>query len=122
VFAIQGAPTAGKHLPGILHLHGGGQTASLAWVQFWAKRGYVCVTFDFCGPWDSRTEVTDWGPLSQANMAQAAGGLQVHPTPRESSWYHWTVAARRALTLLSQHPAVAPDRIGIFGVSVGGGT
>src|SRR5258707_15252907 len=29
VFAICGAPKAGQSLPGILHVHGGGQTASL---------------------------------------------------------------------------------------------
>src|SRR5579872_6468508 len=39
VFAIQGAPTGAKRLPGVLHIHGGGQTASLAWVRYWAKRG-----------------------------------------------------------------------------------
>lgn len=120
VFAIQGAPTEGKKRAGLLHIHGGGQTASLAWVKFWAKRGYVCVTFDFCGPWEKRTEFTDWGPIKHANMATANGGFQVHPTPRESSWYHWTVAARRALTLLAKHPAVDPKRLGIFGISVGG--
>src|SRR5205085_1479776 len=98
VLAIQGAPIDGKRLPGILHIHGGGQTLSPQWVTFWAKRGYVCVSFDFCGKWESRTEYTDWGPIPQGNMALANGGLQVHPTPRESSWYHWAVAARRALT------------------------
>jgi len=120
VFAMQGAPINGKHLPGILHIHGGGQTYSADWVKFWTKRGYVCVSFDFCGTWDKRTEFTEWGPITHANMAQASGGLQVHPTPRESSWFHWAKAARRALTLLSRHPAVDPDRLGIFGVSVGG--
>jgi len=103
-----------------LHIHGGGQTASLDWVKFWTKRGYVCATFDFCGPWADRTEVTEWGPIKHANMAQAAGGYQVDPTPRESSWYHWTVASRRAITLLASDPRVDAQRIGIFGISMGG--
>ena len=120
VFAITGAPIQGDHRAGILHIHGGGQTASLDWVRFWVKRGYVCVTFDFCGPWADRTEVTDWGAFKQGNMQHAHGGLQVHPSPRESSWYHWTIAARRALTLLSQHPQVDANRLGVFGISVGG--
>ncbi len=120
VFAIRGAPHSGNQLPGILHIHGGGQTASLEWVRFWTKRGYVCVSYDFTGPWANRKDVTDWGPIKQANLAQANGGLQVRPTPRESSWYHWAVAARRALTLLSYHPKVDRDRLGIFGVSIGG--
>ncbi|HET6324280.1 MAG TPA: acetylxylan esterase [Planctomycetaceae bacterium] len=120
VFAIRGAPSQGTHLPGILHIHGGGQTASLEWVRFWTSRGYVCTTYDFTGPWAGRKEVTDWGPIKQGNLAQANGGFQVRPTPHESSWYHWAVVARRALTLLSYHPKVDRDRLGIFGVSIGG--
>src|SRR5580700_629900 len=120
VFAIRGAPTTGARLPGILHIHGGGQTASRDWVRFWTSRGYVCVSYDFTGPWEDRKEFTDWGPIKQANLTQANGGLQLLPTPRASSWYHWAVVARRALTLLSYHPKVDRDRLGIFGVSIGG--
>lgn len=120
IFAVQGAPVKGKRLPGVLHIHGGGQTASMEWIRYWTRRGYVAVSFDFCGPQPGRTEFTDWGAVTHANMSQAAGGLQVRPTPRESSWFHWAVASRRALTLLSRHPQVNPKRLGIFGVSVGG--
>ena len=56
IFAMYGAPKGGKNLPGILHIHGGGQTASLAWVEYWAKRGYACATFDFCGKWENRRD------------------------------------------------------------------
>ncbi len=120
VFAIRGAPSNGAHLPGILHIHGGGQTASLEWVRFWARRGYVCVSFDFTGPWEGRKDVTDWGSITQANLQHANGGLQIQPTPRASSWYHWALVARRALTVLSYHPKVDRERLGIFGVSIGG--
>jgi dienelactone hydrolase len=120
VFAFRGAPSSGSRLPGILHIHGGGQTASLEWVRFWASRGYVCVSYDFTGPWAGRKQFTDWGPIKQGNLADANGGLQIRPTPRASSWYHWAVVARRALTLLSYHPKVDRDRLGIFGVSIGG--
>jgi dienelactone hydrolase len=120
VFAIQGAPANGKALPGVLHVHGGGQTASLDWVRFWAKRGYACVSLDFCGRWEKRTDYTDWGALRHGNMAEAGGGFQLKPTPRESSWYHWALVSRRALTLLARHPQVDPKRLGVFGISVGG--
>ena len=120
VFAIRGAPLEGARLPGILHIHGGGQTASLEWVRYWAKRGYVSVTFDYTGPWAGRQEYTDWGPIKQGNLTDAQGGLMFRPTARASSFFHWAMAARRALTLLSYHPKVDRDRLGIFGVSVGG--
>jgi len=120
IFGIQGAPKAAKHLPGILHIHGGGQTASLAWVQYWAKRDYACFTYDFCGPWENRAEYTDWGPLAKyCNMA-SNGVYEVHPSPRMSGWFHWALAGRRALTLMTHNPAVDPDRLGIFGISMGG--
>lgn len=120
VFAIQGAPKDAERCPGILHIHGGGQTASLAWVQFWVERGYACVSFDFCGELPPRTEFTDWGPLKHGNMMHAAGGFQLRPSTRESSWYHWALVSRRALTLLASHPKVDRKRLGIFGISVGG--
>jgi hypothetical protein len=44
----------------------------------------------------------------------------LHPTARFNSWYHWTLVARRALTLLENHPQIDPQRLGVFGISVGG--
>jgi len=120
VFAIQGAPRDAERCPGVLHIHGGGQTAALSWVQFWVERGYACVSFDFCGESAGRTEFTDWGPIKHGNMMHAAGGFQLRPSARESSWYHWAVVSRRALTLLASHPQVDRERLGIFGISVGG--
>ena len=122
VFAYRGAPMQGEKLPGILHLHGGGQTASLAWVRYWAGRGCVCVSHDFCGSGPGRAPemVTQWGSVP-AYMADPSGPKSsLHPTPRFNAWYHWTLVARRALTLLEEHPQVAPERLGVFGVSVGG--
>ncbi|MFO0947742.1 MAG: hypothetical protein U1D30_17770 [Planctomycetota bacterium] len=114
VFGYLGVPDAGKKVPGILHIHGGGQTASVEWVKFWNERGYACVSIDFCGPWAERTEYTAWGPVEHANMAKAQGGFQIHPTPRASSWYHWALVCRRALTVLSHEANVDADRLGIL--------
>jgi hypothetical protein len=109
VFAYRGAPVEGDaKLPGILHLHGGGQTASLDWVRHWAGRGYVCVSHDFCGPGLGRDAemVTQWG-AAPAYMADPSGPRSsLHPTARYNSWYHWILVARRALTLLEDHPRV----------------
>ena len=37
-----------------------------------------------------------------------------------SGWFHWALAGRRALTVLARNPAVNPERLGIFGISMGG--
>ena len=42
------------------------------------------------------------------------------PNLRASKWYHWVVLARRSLTVLERMPEVDPQRLGIFGISVGG--
>jgi hypothetical protein len=122
VYAIQGAPAGGTGLPGVLHLHGGGQTASTDWVRFWAKRGYVSVSFDFCGDWrkhdPSRILFTRWGK-APGDMATHAE-MSVKTDPRQNSWFHWALTSRRALTLLEKHPQVDPARLGVFGISVGG--
>jgi dienelactone hydrolase len=122
VFAYRAAPKEGAKLPGILHIHGGGQAASLPWVRFWAERGYVAVSHDFCGagPGRAAETVTDWAG-APARMADPTGPRSsLHPTPQHNQWYHWILVARRALTLLEQHPQVDPTRLGVFGISVGG--
>src|SRR5437764_14244257 len=56
-------------MPGVLHVHGGGQTVGLDWPRFWARHGYACLSFDFCGntnlpglgPEDRRERYTRWG-------------------------------------------------------------
>jgi dienelactone hydrolase len=123
IYAIEGAPTGAQNLPGILHIHGGGQTANRDWVRFWAQRNYVGLSFDFCGDWRAqmpdRQEFTKWGRY-EGNMAQVSGGRWMRPNARHNPWFHWALAARRAITLLQQHPACDKDRIGIHGTSVGG--
>ena len=123
IYAIEGAPTGATNLPGILHIHGGGQTASLDWVTFWARRGYVGVSYDFCGDWreqaPDRKEFTKWGRY-EGGMAKVSGGRWMRPNARHNPWFHWALTARRAITLLQQHPACDTGRIGIHGTSVGG--
>jgi hypothetical protein len=41
-------------------------------------------------------------------------------TPRDVEWYHWALSARRALTVLQTTQGVDPNRLGVFGISMGG--
>jgi dienelactone hydrolase len=128
IFAYIGLPkkVEGK-IPGVLHVHGGGQTAVLDWPRFWARRGYACLSFDFCGNTNipelgsgyKREHYTRWGKVP-ADMMKVGAGTQMAPSPRYNPWFHWTLAARRGLTLLELRPEVDKDRLGVFGISVGG--
>jgi dienelactone hydrolase len=121
VYAISGIPEGKDHLPGILHIHGGGQTVNPQWLRFWNDRGYVALTFNWGGAWPNRDKFTDWGKLSQGNHKDAgAMAVATEPSVRASSWYLWTRISRRALTCFEQQPGVDLDRLGIFGVSMGG--
>ena len=121
VYAISGVPEGKEHLPGILHIHGGGQTVNPQWLRFWNDRGYAALTFNWGGAWPNRDKFTDWGKLTQGNHRDAgAMAMATEPSVRASSWYLWTRISRRALTCLETMEGVDPDRLGIFGVSMGG--
>jgi Acetyl xylan esterase (AXE1) len=121
VYALSSVPEGKDHLPGILHIHGGGQTVNPQWLRFWNDRAYAALTFNWGGAWPNRDKFTDWSKLTQGNHRDAgAMAMATEPSVRVSSWYLWTRISRRALTCLEQQPDVDPDRLGIFGVSMGG--
>ncbi len=129
IFGYLGRPRqAPGRVPAILHIHGGGQTANLDWPRFWARRGYACLSFDFCGdtnlpnlgPQYRRERFTLWGQVPANMMAPGGGNRTMTPTPYKNPWYHWTMAARRGLTLLEAQEHVDAQRLGIFGISMGG--
>ena len=100
VYAISGVPEGKDHLPGILHIHGGGQTVNPQWLRFWNDRGYAALTFNWGGAWPNREKFTDWGKLTQGNHRDAgAMAMATEPSVRASSWYLWTRISRRALHL-----------------------
>lgn len=90
--------------------------------------------------WQKKTDdpnyriTTDWGPLDAYHAPSKNGrdafvsipdGNQEwtfddRPSPRNNSWFLCTLAARRALTFLQQQPMVDPDRLGVYGHSMGG--
>ena len=44
--AFYAFPQSGEMLPGLLHLHGGGQRAFLHEVAYYAQRGYACLSIN----------------------------------------------------------------------------
>lgn len=130
--AFFGFPKGAQKLPGVMHLHGGGQRAFLHEVGFYAKRGYACLSINWGGrdmenamPTDPNT---DWGAVdpTQKNVAGyfnlKPGDQYLDPidSPRNNNWYLLTLGARRGLTFLEQQPEVDADRLGVYGHSMGG--
>lgn len=144
VAGLYAFPVGGRSLPGLLHLHGGGQSCSFEGVIADAKNGYASLSINWGGNalpvpaqlnakgvWDGLQ--TDWGKLDATHPPQRnkvnhfAGSLVPDAytidsveSPRNSNWFVVLMAARRALTFLEQQPQVDPARLGVYGHSMGG--
>lgn len=130
--AFYAFPPGGTKLPALMHMHGGGQRAFLHEVTFYARRGYACLSVNWGGremenakPGDPNT---DWGAVDPtqhnvpgyANLLPGEKYLDPAESPRNNNWYLLTLGCRRGLTFLEQQPEVDPDRLGIYGHSMGG--
>lgn len=142
--AIYAFPKGGSNLPALLHLHGGGQSASLHGPSADAKNGYASLSINWGGnpipvpnsvsptnTWQGPQ--TDWGKLDAThppkrnpvnhftpNFKPDDFTLDAVESPRNSNWFLVLVAARRAITYLEQQPEVDPSRIAVYGHSMGG--
>jgi len=130
--AFYAFPTGAKSVPGLIHLHGGGQRAFQHEVEYYARRGYACLSINWGGremedamPDDPNT---DWGAVdpTQKNVPGYSnlkpGELYLDPSesPRNNNWYLLTLASRRGLTFLEEQPEVDANRLGVYGHSMGG--
>ena len=132
IAAYYAAPRNATGLPGLLHIHGGGQRAFLHEVEFYARRGYPCLSINWGGremedakPGEPNTH---WGAVDPTqnnvpgyfNLKPGDKYLDPFESPRNNNWYLLTLAARRGLTFLERQPEVDPHRLGVYGHSMGG--
>lgn len=127
-----GFPKDAKKLPALLQIHGGGQRASLKEVEFYAKRGYACLSINWGGREMENAQKgdpnTDWGAVDPTqqnvpgyfNLKPGDKYLDPVESPRNNNWYLLTLGSRRGLTFLEQQPVVDADRLGVYGHSMGG--
>lgn len=130
--AFYAFPVGAEKLPGVLHLHGGGQRAFLHEVEFYAKRGYACMSINWGGREMEEAKEddpnTDWGAVDPTqqnvpgyfNLKPGEKYLDPVESPRNNNWYLLTLGARRGLTFLEQQKEVDPERLGVYGHSMGG--
>ena len=90
--------------------------------------------------WDGKTNdpaykvTTDWGPLdgyhapsrdpktdfSGGSVSPSSRTLDDVDSPRNNPWFLEILGARRALTFLEQQPEIDPEKLGVYGHSMGG--
>jgi hypothetical protein len=140
VAAFYAFPKSATALPGLMHIHGGGQSANLGTVFADAKRGYASLSLNWGGNKMTLADGkiydglnTDWGAVDATHEPKRnkvnhfAGGtapdaytLDAVDSPRNDNWFLVTLAARRGLTFLQSRPEVDPARLGVYGHSMGG--
>jgi hypothetical protein len=140
--AIYGFPeNAEGKLPAVMHIHGGGQRASLSEVKLLVARGYAALSVNWGGSGSGKAPFnsvegaqhgdpnTDWGAVDPSQL-NARAYSTVLPGPKQlfedrehpanNNWYLLTIGCRRGLTFLEQQPEVDPARLGVHGFSMGG--
>ena len=132
MLGVYGFPKDGTKLPGLVQIHGGGQSANLNAVLANARRGYACISLNWlCNPVGVpgySGPNTDWGAVDATqnkhnnhfnSIAPDALTADAVPSPRNSNWFLGAIAVRRALTFLEQQPEVDGTKLGVYGHSMG---
>jgi len=122
-----------EQIPGILHMHGGGQRAMSEMVEAAAANGYAAISINWGGKpmKDQKPEDpgTDWGAVDATqdghnghygSLKPDGKTLDTVVSPRNNNWFLIVMAARRALSFLEQQPEVDPEHLGVAGHSMGG--
>lgn len=121
-----------EKLPGLLHIHGGGQKAFLSEVEYYVKRGYACISINWGGKDLGENgigqDATEWGAIdpTQKHPGQYMSFLpgphtiESFESAKNCSWYPLVIACRRGLTFLEEQGEVDRDRLGVYGHSMGG--
>lgn len=135
---IHGGGQYADHRACLMNAKRGYATVSIAWAGRISAPEYRVSPAEVKLFWDNKTEdpsyklTTDWGavdgyhapgrnPKNNFPSANAAAWtIDTIESPRNSPWFLCAIAARRALTFLEQQPEVNPDKLGVYGHSMGG--
>ena len=120
IFAVYCAPAGETAPPALLILPDASQTADVAFVERFAKKGYAVLMPDYRGEWDGCEEYTIYPEaIPYANYRSAGRRLDfAYDTAKETSWYEWVAVARYCCLYLR---SLAPERkIGLIGIRAGG--
>jgi len=122
VFAYYGAPKveAGKKVPAMVLVHGGGGSAFVPWVKLWVSRGYAAIAMDTCGAISNGTGGGNH-PRHNFGGPPGWGGLDQIDEPVTDQWaYHAVADVILANSLIRSFPEVDAEKIGLTGISWGG--
>ncbi len=136
---IHGGGQYADHRAVLTNAKRGYATISVSWAGRISAPNYRVSPAEVKLFWDNQSDdpnyrvTTDWGALDGYHAPSRFEGnafpiipspapwtLDAVESPRNNSWFLATLAARRALTFLERQPEVDPDRLGVYGHSMGG--
>lgn len=136
---IHGGGQYADHKAILTNAKRGYATISIAWAGRISAPGYSVGPSQVKLFWDGKINdpsyrvTTDWGTLDGYHAPSRHAGnifpklvdpapwtLDPVKSPRNNSWFLCALGARRALTFLEEQPQVDPNRLGVYGHSMGG--
>ncbi|MCA9267821.1 MAG: acetylxylan esterase, partial [Planctomycetales bacterium] len=135
---IHGGGQYADHKACLMNARRGYATISIAWAGRISAPDYRVSPAEVKLFWEGKTDhadyklTTDWGAVDGyhapgrnagnqfPSAMPAAWTLDDVESPRNSGWFLCALAARRALTFLERQPEVDPERLGVYGHSMGG--
>lgn len=135
---IHGGGQYADHKACLANAKRGYATLSIAWAGRISAPRYRLSSAEVKLFWEGNTDdpayrvTTDWGAVDgyhapSRNPGNVFPSAKAAPwtlddveSPRNSGWFLCAVAARRALTFLERQPEIDPDRLGVYGHSMGG--
>ena len=135
---IHGGGQYADHKAPLTNAKRGYASLSISWAGRISAPGYAVNPDGVALFWAGKTDdpnyrvTTDWGALDGyhapcRNPKNHFGSVAPNPwtldaveSPRNNSWFLCALAARRALTFLERQPEVDPEKLGVYGHSMGG--
>lgn len=103
----------------VLSTHSHIKDASALMSDFIDAGCVVCI-IDFNGSFDGDYCTTFPESLSYCSHPECNNHLdRIEGSAKSSPWFQWSKIARRAITLLEEHPLIDGDRIGVLGIGKG---
>ena len=135
---IHGGGQYADHKACLMNAKHGYATVSISWAGRISAPDYRVSPPEVKLFWDGKTDdprhriTTDWGAVDAyhapsrnpknnfPSASPAPWTVDSVESPRNSPWFLCAIAARRALTFLEAQPEVDPEKLGVYGHSMGG--
>ena len=108
-----------RDLPAVLLLGEPDKRMDVRHAEYWANKGYAVLVFDNAGEGDDAERFTLYPKsIDYANIRRAGRhATNCDTNAKETSWYHWAINTRRAVTFLEKSEVADVESKGLVSTS-----